>query len=273
MEPGRADTVERGGPVRVGPVRVGPLIPAPPLGPRYWAVLCSASVLGANLGDVLSRELGLGYWRGLPVLAVLFGCVALVARFAPRTTAWYWLAIVLVRAAATNLSDLQILTPGEPPAVRSPWSFPVVIAAWAVALALLAYRDRGAGDDAPRGGGGDPWFWATMLVAGTLGTAVGDWLAFRSGLELPGAVALSTAVLAAALLTVSGAARRRGIVFWIVVACVRTWGTNVGDFLSDTVGLVQVTAAVAALTVLLLYFWRPGRPRDAVAAGDRKDRA
>ena len=152
-----------------------PMNSAPTLGVRYWVVLCFASALGANLGDVLSRNLGLGYWRGLPVLAALFGCVVLAARFAPRPTAWYWLAIVLVRAAATNLSDLQILTGGEPPTVRSPLAFPIVIVTWSIALACLASQDRGRGEDGSRTGT-DLLFWASMLVAGTVGTATGDWL-------------------------------------------------------------------------------------------------
>ena len=234
------------------------MIVAPKLGPRYWTALCLASVLGANVGDLLSRELGLGYWHGLPLLAALFGAVALAARIVPRTTAWYWLGIVLVRAAATNLSDWQILTPGEPPAVRSALSFPLVILIWGVALALLAIRDRRSPEDDDRTQA-DVWFWTTMLVAGTWGTAVGDWLAFGSGLEPAGATILSTLALAVTLGGLSGRAGRDALAFWILVACVRTWGTNLGDLLSDTIGLWQSVGLILAAGVVILFCWAASR--------------
>src|SRR5947209_3230331 len=79
----------------------------PVIDARYWVAISVASVFGANLGDLASHDLHLGHWRGLPVLAALFALVLLGER---RTRAagqaWYWLAIVLLRTAATNLGDL-----------------------------------------------------------------------------------------------------------------------------------------------------------------------
>lgn len=230
------------------------MISAPTLGLPYWVVLCFASVLGANLGDVLSRELGLGYWLGLPVLAMLLGSVALAARFAPKSTAWYWLAIVFVRAAATNISDLQILTPGEPPTVKSALSFPAVIVAWSIALAYLTLRDRGRSENESRTGT-DLWFWTSMLVAGTVGTATGDWLGFRSGFGLPLALVLLTVMLVVAFLGLSGLTHQRAIAFWVLVVFVRNWGTNAGDLLADSIGLLQSAVVAAALTATILYRW------------------
>ncbi len=42
----------------------------PPTTPRTWAALAAASVLGTNLGDLVSHTLHLGHLRGLPVLAL-----------------------------------------------------------------------------------------------------------------------------------------------------------------------------------------------------------
>ena len=232
------------------------MISAPTLGRRYWVALCLASVLGANLGDVISRELGLGYWRGLPLLAVLLGCIALAARALPRVTTWYWFAIILVRAAATNLSDWQVLNPGEPPTVRSSLSFPIVITVWGIALVVLALRDRSRVADGPRTTT-DFWFWTTMLVAATLGTATGDWLAFASGLGLPDAVILSSVTLVIALIAIAGPAHRSAIAFWSIVFVVRTCTTNVGDWQADTIGLWQSTGIVAVLAVAIIGIWGP----------------
>ncbi len=43
---------------------------------RYWTALVLASIAGANLGDFGSHDLGLGHWRGVPVLLLMFAAVA-----------------------------------------------------------------------------------------------------------------------------------------------------------------------------------------------------
>ncbi len=224
------------------------MIAAPAISWRYWVMLCFASVLGADLGDLMSRELGLGYWRGLPVLAAVFIVVIVGARRAPHGTAWYWLAIVVVRAAATNLADWQALNEGDPPSLRFEAAFPVIIGSWGVLLALLALRDQRTLRDEPRGDA-DAWFWATMLAVGTLGTAVGDWLAFMSGTGLQGATALTTALLAVALSGLAVNARANVIAFWALVLVVRTWGTNVGDLSTDAGGSWLPFGAAAVLSL------------------------
>jgi hypothetical protein len=70
----------------------------PTLGPRYWSALCLASIFGANMGDFFARNLGLGHVSGLPFLAAAQAIVIVAERY-------YWLAIIIVRTAATNFAD------------------------------------------------------------------------------------------------------------------------------------------------------------------------
>src|SRR5216684_4466916 len=74
---------------------------------RYWSAILAASMCGANTGDFLARNLHLGHARGLVPLAVLF-CVILWAERRARqpTEVYYWLAVIVLRTAATNLADL-----------------------------------------------------------------------------------------------------------------------------------------------------------------------
>ena len=233
---------------------------APVIGWRYWVMLCFASVLGADLGDLLSRELGLGYWRGLPVLGAVFFVLIVAARRAPRSAAWYWIAIVLVRAAATNLADWQALNEGEPPSLRFDAAFPVIIGSWSIVLILLALRDRRSVQDQTRRET-DLWFWGAMLAVGTLGTAIGDWLAFMSGVGLGGATALTTVVLIAALAALAAKARKGVFAFWALVLVIRTWGTNVGDLSGDVAGPWLPFGATAMATLLVFVgLYRSGLP-------------
>src|SRR5437773_11006014 len=78
----------------------------PSLGTRYWSALCMASVFGANMGHFCARYLGLGHVKGLPILGVMLVIIFMVEsrdRYAHQT--YYWLAIIVIRTAATNLAD------------------------------------------------------------------------------------------------------------------------------------------------------------------------
>src|SRR5258708_11045576 len=89
----------------------------PLLGQRYWIALCLASIFGANMGDFFAHNLGLGHVAGLPFLAIALAVVFVLERMDRAVhEAFYWLAIVVVRTAATNLADffsvdLRLLKP------------------------------------------------------------------------------------------------------------------------------------------------------------------
>src|ERR1700739_1039498 len=78
----------------------------PILGPRYWVALCIASIFGANMGDFFARNIGLGHVAGLPFLAAGLAIVMVAERFDRMThQIHYWIAIIIVRTAATNFAD------------------------------------------------------------------------------------------------------------------------------------------------------------------------
>ena len=218
--------------------------PMPTIGPRYWAALCLASVLGADTGDILSRSLGLGYWHGLPLLAALFVATVVAARLGRPVEAYYWLGIVIVRTAATNLADWQTLDIGQP----------MLVTAGVFGLILLALVARRRLVPAPRVA--DGFFWAAMLAAGTVGTAIGDDLAFGQDLGPPLAAACSTVALVVVLGWRATSRLPELVTFWLTVVVIRTWGTNVGDMTADRWGLIPAAAVVFAVFVGLLLAWR-----------------
>jgi len=221
----------------------------PAIGPRYWITISIASVFGANMGDFVSHELHLGHVRGLPVLALALA----VMLFAERRVraggeTWYWLAIVTLRTAATNLADLATH--------ELKLGYANVIVALAVLLAAVLLLDRTgrrslAEPALPRTNG---WYWTAMLIAGTLGTALGDAVADDLGLGVERASVLLGLVLAAllSLRTRSGLATRG--TYWLAIVAVRTAGTTVGDLMADICGLgisTTLTGLLLAGTLLV----------------------
>lgn len=234
------------------------LINVPAMGPRYWTALVLASAFGANTGDFAAHDLHLGHTLGLVPLALVFaGILVAEARSRVATEAFYWFAIVTLRTAATNLADFADHDLHVAPLA--------VIAVLSVALAALVLTDRNvltsardANREAPTT---DARYWATMLVAGVLGTALGDVAADDLGLEAGPAAMVNLVILAGLL----GLGRRSGFrtkaAYWITVVAVRTAGTNVGDWLASRHGLGLGLALSTTLTGLAfgatVALWRP----------------
>jgi Repeat of Unknown Function (DUF347) len=147
---------------------------APAVDARYWTAITLASIFGCNLGDCLSFYVGWNHWIGLAPLAVIFAALLIGERRSTRTTqGWYWSVVIVLRAAATNLADLATYT--------FQWPFPRVILGLSVIQALVVWpvlpRLIAAGTDRTGRPATNGWYWLSLLTAGTLGTAIGDWTA------------------------------------------------------------------------------------------------
>lgn len=227
----------------------------PAAGSRYWVALSIASVFGANTGDFIARYLHLGHVGGLPVLALLLALI-LFAERRDRSVhqAYYWMAVIVVRTAATNLadfgaSDLKLGRPG-------------LIVALAVLLAAALVFTPPAKTAPQRHWpfglpNTDAKYWLAMLIAGTLGTAIGDQMSFTSGLGTLNASLIEGAVLVALL----GAGRMGPLAnlwfYWLTVVAVRSAGTSFGDYLAhDVFGLAMSTLVTGVVFVLTLLVWR-----------------
>ena len=159
----------------------------PPINARYWTAILAASMCGANTGDFVSRILGLGHTRGLLPLGLIFLAILWVERRSRVTTeAYYWFAIIVLRTAATNLADL-----GTHDLKLGYFLCMGLLVALMVAMMLMD-RVRGIKPTGVAGPDGrwhslpatDISYWITMLAAGTLGTAAGDWVAEETPLGL-----------------------------------------------------------------------------------------
>jgi uncharacterized membrane-anchored protein len=79
----------------------------PAVAARYWTAITVASIFGCNLGDCLSYYANWNHWIGFAPLTVIFAALLFGERQSTRVTqAWYWIAVIVLRAAATNLVDL-----------------------------------------------------------------------------------------------------------------------------------------------------------------------
>ncbi|MEH2247955.1 hypothetical protein [Nostoc sp.] len=106
-----------------------------------------------------------------------------------------------------------------------------------------------------------PSYWVCMMLAGVLGTLLGDFASFRLHLTPPGA-----AVVVGALVAMTLTIGRRGQIlapslYWITVALIRTAGTAAGDALAHALSLTWSTLLTGlAFLVPVIAFYGTDRP-------------
>jgi hypothetical protein len=238
----------------------------PALGARYWSALCLASIFGANMGDLCARNLGLGHVAGLPFLAIALAIVMTAERFDRiQHQAYYWIAIIIVRTAATNFADFAA---GDLKLPRI-WVMAALVVLLVAALWLLwqfAWRRRAdKTDNLLRA---DLGYWVCMFIAGTLGTVIGDFCSHNLGLDDGGAAILLSPIVAILFLVGRQGPIRLLPFYWLTVVAIRAAGTAVGDFVSGRhmLGLPLSTAVTGILFVALLIVWKQSARSEAAVA-------
>jgi uncharacterized membrane-anchored protein len=230
----------------------------PILGARYWAILCLASICGANLGDAFPDLFHMDMGIGLAILAGAFAVLVALQGVLGRTgEALFWIAILIVRSAATEAADISAKIGFLPAA-----------AAWAVVLVIVAVlsarheREQQGEASVPRPG---PFYWLGMFSAGTLGTIAADGLGHAFGpltIGYPLTAAGETLALIG-VLVLRGRAGAAYWSYWLAVVVIRAWGTSVGDITKFLTSLPLSLAVSAALMALAVVVWRPAAVRTA----------
>jgi uncharacterized membrane-anchored protein len=223
----------------------------PGINAGYWLTLVAASIFGTNTGDFVAHYLHLGHLAGLPYMALIFGAILVLARWARRSHALYfWAAIITMRTAATNVGDAFH-------DFHVPYSLSIALVLVLFAASVLLYGRVSAGAGPQGTVRVDSAYWTCMMLAGILGTIGGDFASFRLGLTPLGAACVFGGLIAASFWWFGKTATLLNPVpYWATVALIRTGGTAAGDALADAFRLALSTALTGLVFVgLVLYFY------------------
>ena len=232
-------------------------------GTAFWLAMFAASAFGTNLGDLWTGRLGFNEPIAFGLL-VIVSTAAILAdrRVGVRTEVAYWVAIVVLRAAATNVADLM----------TERLHFPYGPVAEALALLAIAAGLLTRAGHARRRAISpviDAWYWTAMFIAGVFGTVAGDLMNRTVGV-LPSA-ALLAALLSLVLLIRARWVPNLMLSYWVAVLAERAAGTPVGDGLASrhgfSLGLPVATTVTAALLAGALAWRERGRRLSVAVAG------
>jgi uncharacterized membrane-anchored protein len=249
-------------------------VPAVTLG--FWIIKILATTLGETGGDTVSMSwlgettptAGASGLNGYLIGTAIFGAVLLVLVWlqvrAREFDRWlYWATIVASTTVGTTLADFATRSLG----IGYPGGSLLLFAG--LVASLLAWRSVTGSVDISRVA--DPrselFYWLTITVSQTLGTALGDWVA-DSSLGYGGAAMVFGVALAVTAALYFRSRMSHVLLFWAAFILTRPLGATVGDFLDKPVakgGLDlsrPIATAVLLAAILSLVALLPQRPAE-----------
>ncbi len=231
---------------------------APPATLMFWAVKICATTMGETGGDAVSMTLKLGYAAASAIFVVVF-ILALAAQL--RTTRYmpaaYWLTVVATTTVGTVTSDFLDRSLHLGYVLASCILFALVLGvlcAWRATTGRIEADRIVARQD-------EVFYWLTILVSNTLGTALGDFAADDTGLALGfenGALLFGSLIVAVAALHFLSRLPAT-ILFWSAYVLTRPLGATLGDTLTKPYGQgglgfgrVAASLAIGAAMAMLI---------------------
>ncbi len=229
----------------------------------FWVIKIAATTLGETGGDSVTMTLHWGYLAGTALFAaVLIACAAAQIRASRLHPALYWATIVASTTFGTTMADFADRSLG----IGYTGGSSLLALSLACVLAAWYYTQGSVSVATVTTPGTEAFYWATITLSQTLGTALGDWTADTGGLGYRG----GALVFAVALAVVAGlyffTGVSRVLLFWAGFILTRPLGATVGDFLDkplDHGGLAlsrPLASCVLAVFMILCIVVVPQRP-------------
>jgi uncharacterized membrane-anchored protein len=208
--------------------KAGNLVKVPEVVLAFWIIKIAATTLGETGGDVVSMSMDLGYLVATGIFFVLFVIAVVIQvsakKFHPML---YWTTIIATTMVGTTLADFADRSLGIGYAGGTSLLFVLLVASL-----VIWYRSLGSVSvgtvSSPKA---EMFYWVTIMVSQTLGTALGDWTADSAGLGYSGGMVVFGAVLAVVAAAYYWTTISRTTLFWTAFIFTRPLGAVVGDFL------------------------------------------
>ncbi len=228
----------------------------PPATIAFWIVKILATTFGETGGDALSMTLNLGYAVStLIFLAFFVATLTAQVRSTHYHPVAYWAVVVATTTVGTTTSDYfdRTLELGY---VKSS-----IILVVAVLVVLLAWwRSTGTiAADRIITRKNELFYWLTILVSNTLGTALGDLVASSTGLGFERGALVFASLIAVVVAAHFFTRAPSTALFWMAYVLTRPLGATLGDTLTKpyvdgglNLGRISSTLTIGAGMIVIV---------------------
>jgi uncharacterized membrane-anchored protein len=231
----------------------------------FWFIKILATTVGETGGDALSMTLQLGYAVSSLIFLGFFA-VTLAGQVTSRKyhPFAYWAVVVATTTVGTTMSDYLDRTLNLGYVKSSIFLFCgvlLVLLVWKRTVGKIEFDNITTRKE-------EIFYWVTILISNTLGTALGDFVATTAGLGFE-----AGALIFAGLIALVAAAHfwlknvPPSVLFWSAYVLTRPLGATLGDTLTKAhaqggfaLGRFVSSFSIAALMVVAITL-ASGRPR------------
>jgi uncharacterized membrane-anchored protein len=207
----------------------------------YWTLMLSANTIGETAGDLISQTFQLGYGAGTLVLISLLLIALVFSLFSKKHhPILYWTLITLCSTTGTTIADYfsrSIFHLQFGYTENQGYTFSVI---FLMAIFLLTYRFWKQGNQANEIIQQQKtvfFYWMTILVSSTLGTAIGDMLAHNTGIGYAGGTVLLLLLLSLVVLLKYLSKISNVLLYWFAIVIMHPIGATLGDYFTKPEGL------------------------------------
>lgn len=223
----------------------------------YWVIKIASTTLGETGADMFSMTYNFGYGSTILIFMGLFmlflSLKLVIKRYEPFT---YWLTFTATAIVGTAISDYIDRTLGLGYTMGSALLITLLI------LILIAWyrHDKTINVEQITNTTSELYYWSAFLIANTLGTAAGDFLADELQLGFAQSAVMISGVLIVIALAHFYTKVSSVLLFWLAFVLTRPFGATFGDLLTKshdkggldlgTVGSSLFFAIVLTVTVI-----------------------
>ena len=224
----------------------------------FWIIKVLATTLGETGGDAVTMTLDLGYAVGslifLGFFAITLAGQVAAKRYLPFI---YWAVVVATTTVGTTMSDYfdRTLEMGY---IKSSiilfCGVMIVLAIWRFTMGRLEFENIIERKD-------EVFYWLTILVSNTLGTALGDFTADDLGFGFEWGAIIFAALIALVAIALYTTKISHSILFWAAYILTRPLGATLGDTLTKPLdeggldlGRIASSLIILVVMIVIIFF-------------------
>ena len=197
----------------------------------YWVIKIASTTLGETGADMFSMTFNLGYGATILIFLSLFllllGIKLFLKGYNPLA---YWLTFTASAIAGTAISDFidRTLKLGYT------WGSVILVTLLLITLALWHKKEKSINVEYIPTVPIEIFYWTAFLIANTLGTAAGDFVADDLGFGFVNSAILMSALLVLIILLHYFTKISGTLLFWLAFVLTRPFGATFGDVLTKS---------------------------------------
>ncbi|MET6991681.1 COG4705 family protein [Sediminicola arcticus] len=217
----------------------------------FWIMKICATTFGETGGDMLSMTLNIGYGLSSIILISFFIFSLIIQLNSKKYIPFiYWLVIIATSTAGTTMSDYMDRTMGLGYAKGSL----ILVVLLCIILFIWYKSEKSLSVTNIKTFRPELFYWITILISNTLGTALGDYLADDSGLGFAGGALLIGSLLLVVVFAKYFTQISTIFLFWIAFVLTRPFGATFGDFLTKPLDKGGMDLGTIGSSIVLLTF-------------------